>query len=374
MNHTYFTGISFVNKREFIILRIVKIQPENSARQNIYFQLFFWTALFALGAVRNYAEHDQPEIREMLIYDFCHWIFQIAGANFIYGVLIRKYYDHKKYLLFIIYLLLFLYFISVANRLFIIYAAEPFFVDYPQDTVLSIFTDFRYLLFHYTIPVITAAFIFISVMFMLRYKNEKQTHALLRKEKAELELQALKSRLNPHFLFNTLNNIYALSLTDPEKTTASVGRLSDILDYILYKGQNKTVTVLEELNIVDNYIELEKLRYDERLTINVEKQLTTPNTIPPLLYLSLVENAFKHGAAKTRDEVLISISVRTEATGSVFIIENTCPKISEKNKEGIGLENIEEQLKHYYGDHFTFRILHERNKFTAELTTPAHHD
>ena len=352
----------------------MKIQPENSAKQNISFQLFFWTALFVFGAVRNYAEHDQPDTREMLIYDFCHLIFQIAGANFIYSVLIKKYYDHKKYLLFIIYLLLFLYFISVTNRLFIIYAAEPFFVDYPRDTLLSIFTDLHYLLFHYTIPIITGAFIFISVMFMLRYGTEKQNHTLLRKEKAELELQALKSRLNPHFLFNTLNNIYALSLTDSEKTTASVGRLSDILDYILYKGQKKTVGVWEELNIVDNYTELEKLRYDERLTIKVDKQLTTPNTIPPLLYLSLVENAFKHGAGKISDEVLINILVKTEASGSVFKIENTCPEISKKNKEGIGLDNIKEQLKHYYGDHFTFRILQKHNKFTVELTTPAHHD
>jgi sensor histidine kinase YesM len=74
-------------------------------------------------------------------------------------------------------------------------------------------------------------------MFMLRYRNEKQNHEKLLKEKAELELRALKSRLNPHFLFNTLNNIYSLSLLDSEKTSESISRLSDILDYILYKGQ-----------------------------------------------------------------------------------------------------------------------------------------
>nr|WP_305050564.1 hypothetical protein [Elizabethkingia bruuniana] len=180
-------------------MSMIKPLSGNSVRQTVYFQIFFWIALFLLVTARNYGEHDNPDLQEMIIYDFCHWIFQIIGANFIYYILVRKYFDNKKYVAFSVYLLLSLYCISVINRLFIVYVAEPFFVSYPQDTLVSIFTDLKYLLFHYTLPIITGAFIFISVTFMLRYRNEKQNHEKLMKEKAELELHALKSRLNPHF-------------------------------------------------------------------------------------------------------------------------------------------------------------------------------
>ncbi|WP_407533096.1 sensor histidine kinase [Elizabethkingia anophelis] len=353
---------------------MIKPLSGNSVRQTVYFQIFFWIALFLLVTARNYGEHDNPDFQEMIIYDFCHWIFQILGANFIYYILVRKYSDNKRYVAFSVYLLLSLYCISVINRLFIVYVAEPFFVSYPQDTLVSIFTDLKYLFFHYTLPIITGSFIFISVMFMLRYRNEKQNHEKLMKEKAELELHALKSRLNPHFLFNTLNNIYSLSLLDSEKTSESISRLSDILDYILYKGQGRMVTVSDELTIVNHYIELEKLRYDERLKLNLQTQLNSPNIIPPLIYLSLVENAFKHGAGKMTDGTEINIDIKTTPEESVLRIENTCPESMESNNKGIGLDNIKEQLKLYYNNNFTFSILHKQNKFMVELITPAFHD
>ena len=353
---------------------MVKILSGKPVRQSLYFQVFFWVALFLLVTARNYGEHENPDFREMIIYDFCHWIFQIIGANFIYYFLVRKYFDNRRYTEFSVYLLLSLYGISVINRLFIIYIAEPFFVSYPQDTLLSIFTDLKYLFFHYTLPIITGAFIFISVMFMLRYRNEKQNHEKLLKEKAELELQALKSRLNPHFLFNTLNNIYSLSLLDPGKTSESISRLSDILDYILYKGQDKMVVVSDELTIVNNYIELEKLRYDERLQLNLYTQLDSPNVIPPLIYLSLVENAFKHGAGKMSERAEIYIDIKTTPEQSVLRVENTCPPNIESTVGGIGLDNMKEQLKLYYKNNFTFSILHKQNRFIVELITPAFHD
>lgn len=120
----------------------------------------------------------------------------------------------------------------------------------------------------------------------------------------------IKIPVESPFLFNTLNNIYSLSLLDSEKTSESISRLSDILDYILYKGQGRMVTVSDELIIVNHYIELEKLRYDERLKLNLQTQLNSPNIIPPLIYLSLVENAFKHGAGKMTDGAEINIDIK----------------------------------------------------------------
>lgn len=344
-------------------------------RQNIYFQLFFWTALFLFGIARTYDDYHGEMFKQLMIYNLCHWIFQVLAANFIYFFLICHFFDQKKYIEFILYLILSLYFISVANRIFIVDFAEPFFTNEPKDSLFSIFTDIGYLLFHYTFPIISGAFIFISMMFFMRYKDEKENTIQLQKEKTELELKSLKSQLHPHFLFNTLNNIYSLSLIHSDKTSQSISQLSDILDYILYKGQKKWVSVTEEMNIIDDYIALESLRYThERLKVTRNTSIKSANFIPPLLYLTLVENAFKHGAGKNVEQTEIKIELETTPQHSLFRIQNTCNYISDHNEKGIGLKNINRQLEHYYQERFTFIISRENNIFNVEITTPSQYD
>lgn len=351
----------------------MKLKTENNIRQNISFQLFFWIALFLFGTAKSYGEYAQGISAEAVIYNFCHWIFQIAAANFIYSILIRNFFDHKKYFEFSLYLIISLYIISVINRIFIVYLAEPFFIKVPKDSLYSIFTDIGYLLSHYTFPIISGAFIFISVMFVIRYKDEKENSIQLQREKAELELRSLKAQLNPHFLFNTLNNIYSLSLSNSEKTSESISRLSDILDYILYKGTNNKVLVSEELAVIDHYIALESLRYSEgRLKISKTFSFHPAATIPPLLYLTLVENVFKHGAGKTKNQTEINMKITSAGAYSVFSIENTCEPGESNQPKGIGLSNIESQLRHHYQQDFTFHISKENNIFKVEIKTPAH--
>ncbi|MBL1220359.1 histidine kinase [Chryseobacterium sp. L7] len=350
----------------------MKSGPENNLKQNIFFQLFFWTALFLFGIVRNYGEPAVGISSEIIIYNFCHWIFQIAGANFIYYFLIRNFFDRKKYAGFSLYLVFSLYMISVMNRIFIVYLAEPFFINVPKDSLLSIFTDISYLLTHYTFPIISGAFIFISVMFVIRYKDEKENTAKLQKEKAELELKSLKSQLKPHFLFNTLNNIYSLSLSNSEKTSESISRLSDILDYILYKGPENKVSIAEELAVINDYIALESLRYHEgRLKVSITNDWDSTAVIPPLLYLTLVENAFKHGSGNTAGQTEITIHVSTDGLCSVFQIENTFEDHQNDHSEGIGLKNIESQLRHHYRNDFIFKVSRENSNFKVEIKTPA---
>ncbi|WP_426479227.1 sensor histidine kinase [Chryseobacterium sp. CBSDS_008] len=353
----------------------MKTLSEIQIRQTLYFQLLFWTALFLFGTVRMYGEYHGEAFKELIIYNFCHWIFQITAANFIYFVLILHFFDRKKYVEFSLSLLLSLYIISVINRFFIVYMAEPLFIQEFKDSVFDIFTDIPYLLLHYTFPIISGAFIFISIMFIIRYKDEKEYTIKLQKEKTELELQSLKSQLNPHFLFNTLNNIYSLSISHSDKTPQSISRLSDILDYILHKAQKKWAAVADELNIIDDYIALESLRYhNDKLHIQKYIALNSPNTIPPLLYLTLVENAFKHGAGKSSETTEIKIIAETNQHLSVFKIENTFSDCPANNERGIGLQNVQRQLQFYYQGNFTFQISQENNIFKVEITTPSHYD
>ncbi len=347
---------------------------DSKLKKETGYQILFWTALLLFGIAKNYGEHENPNFAEFFYYDFCHWIFQIIGANFIYFILIRKYFDSRRYLLFSVYFLLSLYILGVLNRIFIVYAAEPFFADGPKDRITDIVCDVRYLLFHYIFPIVSGSFIFISVMFILRYKNEKHSRLQLQKEKTDLELKVLKSQLNPHFLFNTLNNIYSLSVSNSGATAPSISRLSDILDYILTKGHNKWVTAAEELKIIDHYIELEKLRYDERLQIHQLENIRFPALIPPLLYLSLVENAFKHGAEKTSGNIGINISLETDCNFAIFKVGNHFAGKTTGDRAGIGLKNIRKQLELYYPDQFSLEIENPGNWFSVKITTPLHHD
>ncbi|MFC0780932.1 sensor histidine kinase [Flavobacterium sp. HJSW_4] len=221
------------------------------------------------------------------------------------------------------------------------------------------------------IPIISASFIFVSVMFMLDLRNEKQFSTELLRQKAELELKALKTQLKPHFLFNTLNNIYSLSIIDPEKTSESISRLSNILDYILYKGQIKLIKIDDEMKVINDYIELEKIRYDERLQLKIEEKIGSQNLVPPLLFLSLVENAFKHGAGNILGEIYIAISVETDLEKSTFRIENSFIPKENIEDSGLGLKIIQEQLEIIYGDRASCIIQNENNLFSVEIIVPA---
>ncbi|MDR6919682.1 histidine kinase [Chryseobacterium sp. 2987] len=354
----------------------MKAASENPLKKNLYFQFFFWTALFLFGTARSYSEYEKGAFHNLIIYNFCHWIFQIAGANFIYYVLVRKFLDTKKYLQFSLYFLICIYLISVVNKLFIVYGAEPFFMKIPQDSLISIFTDIGYLLPHYSFPIVSGTFMFTAVMFFIRYKDEKENTLILQKEKAELELKSLKSQLNPHFLFNTLNNIYSLSLIGSEKTSESINRLAHIFDYILYKAPKNQILISEELAVIGDYIALESLRYHEgRLKITQTIQPDCTGIIPPLIYLTLVENAFKHSSATAYGQTKIRIEVQMENGYSIFRIENTCQ--SNRNTaetQGIGLQNIEQQLRHHYQSQFVFNVSKENNIFKAEIKTPPAYD
>lgn len=348
----------------------MKKTSDEKVKNEIIQQAVFWTALFVFGIFRNYGELEQPDFREVFYYDVCHWIFQIIGANLMYSVLIQKFFEAKKYLLFTVYFLGGIYLLGVLNRLFIVYAAEPLFADYPQDSISDIFTDLRYLLLYYILPVISGSFIFISMKFMLRYRDEKQNAFQLQKEKSQLELKALKAQLNPHFLFNTLNNIYSLSVTGSAAVPLSISRLSDILDYLLYHGQKEKVSIAGEMKIVKDYIALEMLRYDERLDIEMVEKIEFSGLIPPLVYLSFIENAFKHGAEKTSGRVTISISVETDEKYAFFTVENPLFGKSQDTETGIGLENIRKQLDLYYPDRYSLEIKQTDKRFGIELTTP----
>ena len=129
------------------------------------------------------------------------------------------------------------------------------------------------------------------------YKEQKEVANLLEKKKTN-ELDALKNQLNPHFLFNTLNNLYVLALKKSDKTPEVIAKLSEILDYILYRCKNAFVPLKNEINLLHNYIALEKVRYNKRVDVTFNESIENNVQIAPLLLLTFLENAFKHGVSQ----------------------------------------------------------------------------
>lgn len=159
--------------------------------------------------------------------------------------------------------------------------------------------------------------------------------------------------MNPHFLFNTLNNIYALARKRSDDTPEVVMRLSKILRFMLYESRKSNVPISEELRLIQDYIELERIRYNDRLTIRFDKSIDTGvQPIAPLILLPFVDNAFKHGASETRFNSYIDIVVILEEGNLIFSVENLKGEESEGEvRENIGLSNVRRQLELMYPEH-----------------------
>ncbi|NEU09686.1 histidine kinase [Flavihumibacter sp. R14] len=197
----------------------------------------------------------------------------------------------------------------------------------------------------------------------------KQTAQKLRIEKQEAELNYLKSQTNPHFLFNTLNNIYSLARDKSDLAAESILRLSKILRFMLYETAGAFISIEQELKITDDYIALEKLRYDESLRINFNHDIEDmKQALPPLLLIPLVENAFKHGVSETRTNPFIDIHVSVKNRVLKFVVKNSTEgSPGEKTvKENIGLSNLRRQLELLYTD-YHLSVQQGESEFTTIL-------
>jgi sensor histidine kinase YesM len=188
--------------------------------------------------------------------------------------------------------------------------------------------------------------------FRLQLAGKEKEKNLVR-DKLETELKFLRNQTNPHFLFNTLNNIYALARKKSDETADVVMKLSKLLRFMLYETKNEQIRISDEIKILDDYIELEKLRYNDRLTISFIREIDNDSEqIAPLLLIPFVENAFKHGASESRFESYINLEMNLTNGVLEFNIENTKEQNGKKlNDENIGLTNVRRQLELLYKEH-----------------------
>jgi hypothetical protein len=351
----------------------------------------FWVGLllFTVGSSRYHDGREATYGFEFLS-DGLYLVAEMTGAYALAYWVMPTFFQRKQYVLAGICFLGACYLSCVLARIFIVKICEPAAGVKPKpfETYGAILTDIPKLLYVYLYDIFAVMGMFVLLKVLKDQLLIQKRALLLEKEKAETELKLLKAQLNPHFLFNTLNNIYSLSFISSVRTSESIARLADILDHILYRCNQPFVPLSAEIAVIRNYIELEKLRYDERLTVSFEAEVAEDLLIAPLVLLSLVENAFKHGASEDAGAPAIGIRLNAESGQFFFRITNTVAKRaggrnrgatpvgegkrrakqSDDGKPGmIGLVNLRQQLGLVYGDDHTLMIEEKEGQFIVHL-------
>ena len=248
----------------------------------------------------------------------------ITGLTF-FSIIASKFF--KKYALFTIVF----YFLSIVYFLYIRVYIDDLNVYLQQEKEIKIIL---------TVPFL----VLILGWFFQQWKWLKTIES--KKTKAELSL--LKSQINPHFFFNTLNNLYGLTVEKSDDAPNVVLKLSDMMRYTIYMGKEDFVSLKDEIEYLQNYIELHKIRYQKKVDIQFHFNNVSEYKIAPLLYIIALENAFKHGVEKLTENAFIHVHISTENENILFEIENNYEQLETNPKIGIGLENLKQRLKLLY--------------------------
>ena len=213
------------------------------------------------------------------------------------------------------------------------------------------------------------AAIAIGIRHFIRTRQIRQQLKDEQAKHTEAELAWLKNQINPHFLFNTLNNISSLTQIDPDAAQDAIAQLSDLLRYAMYETNKKTVPISGEVEFMRNYISLMKLRCNEKTEVKTTFDIAQDVEIAPLLFISLIENAFKHGVSSSRSS-MIDIHLEQEDGSIVFACDNTnYPKDdADRSGSGIGIENTRRRLDLMYADHYSWQQWLEDDIYHVRVT------
>lgn len=201
---------------------------------------------------------------------------------------------------------------------------------------------------------------------------EKRRAEEFQKIQLRTELDLLKSQIQPHFFFNTLNNLYALTLEKSDVAPEVVLKLSDIMQYILYDVKEPFINLYDEINYIQNYLDLEKLRYGDRINSKIEIIGNIENIkVPPLLFLPFIENCFKHGS---KENELIEVEITFEVLKDNmlnFKVENNFNEFYKSTKKhGIGIKNVKRRLELLFNNKFQFKTSIKKNNYLVSLKIP----
>jgi len=335
--------------------------------------VLYWTSMSILWELVDTSGHLN-DILNSVIYSFCLLPAQLIAYYSLVYFLIPKFIYKKKYVSFFFLFLISAYITCVIARFSIVYVYETLtgYAD-RKDSIIEILTQLlplvgSYFMRVYFLPLFTLLFKLVKDHFERKQKMES-----LKKDKANAELGFLKAQLHPHFLFNTLNNLYTLTLYKPDQAPDVVLKLGKILDYTMHQDKSKEIPIYKEIELIDDYIDLELLRYGDRLDFSFQQEIDNKEaTIVPLVLLSIVENAFKHGASGDHGRPKIYIDLKVKNDLLDFQVFNSRPLLAQVDKtnfkKGIGMNNIKRQLVLIYPERHQFKIMETKDSFKVNVT------
>lgn len=330
--------------------------------------LLFWILIILIPSL-NWRAYNVTFFTEV-VYNTLHLApcLLIVYLNFYF--LIPRYLQKGKFLKFGLLFLLSLVVGTFLVRIVLFYAM-PFLFPYTQNYPFATkpLTDYYY--FFYSFASVFSIVTF-SVMIKLgkMWFNKERTAQMLEKEKLKVELQFLKNQINPHFFFNTLNNLYGLTLKKSDVAPEVVLGLSSLMDYFLHESNVPFISLEKEINILENYIALEKIRHEEGYNISFHVS-GNPSAfqVAPLIFLPFVENAFKHGDTEDWENSWVNVEMELQDKSLIFKVENSKPNgvISAIPKSGIGLQNVQKRLAIIYKNDYDLQFFDEEDTFLVVL-------
>nr|WKN34035.1 histidine kinase [Tunicatimonas sp. TK19036] len=351
--------------------------------------VLFWLVIFCFELIQSSITIEDPSIR------FFFTLREVATIATIHYFLayyaIPRFLLKRKWLPFIFCIILSyvslmageyysLYFLT-QNHLVTGYLVQTasFFLKY--DFLTTLVDPARmYNIFGFNLSL---AFSLLIKLTMNIYKSNLQKLSLekekveLKKKKTELELAFLKAQINPHFFFNTLNNVYSLIVDKDEFAASVVLKLSDMMRYTLYEATNDKILLSRELQFIQDYAKLEKIRHKDHVVIQTNIQAVPSHLkIPPLILVTFVENAFKHGINNTIAASWVIITASLQESTLTYTVENSKPSSlrQETIQGGIGLVNVRRRLDILYADRYELTVKNEPSTYAIHLTIQLHED
>ncbi|MCF6365731.1 MAG: histidine kinase [Bacteroidales bacterium] len=353
---------------------------KNIDYKRIAYHILFWSVVtVSYDAVSSFI-YDRPFL-QTLLHDIKYYTpTDMLGVYFMLYFLIPKFLLNKEYLKFSLFSFLFFF-------ILIFIATLPFqyfghFVDY-TDFYLAEgkpFPTFESFVYKNFVQALTVKLMLVGIASSIKIakvwvKSQKRQQNLL-KEKLEINLQLkeaelkfLKSQINPHFLFNSLNNLYSLTLEKSPKAPEVVLKISSLLDYMLYKCNVPSIELDNEIENIRNYIDIQKIRYGNDTNIEIDIKGDTSNIkIAPLLILPIVENAFKHGLDKNVGRGYIKILIEVAEYNEFHLsVRNSLRGENNHNGEGIGMKNLKKRLELQYPEKFILSVKFSDNEYKTVM-------
>ncbi len=338
---------------------------------HIKWHILFWVFILLVGTATVYPYYQNVKLAFInraiflpvwLVATYVNWLF-----------LMPRYLDTRRFGTYIGLLLAVLFVLTIIQRVLFLFWFFPFFFGgqrpcchiWQQVFHPGSFSQFAAFI---ALPVLCSIGIYLLRKWYLESYKAKQIIA----QQQAAELNYLKAQINPHFLFNVLNNIYGLSLEESKKVPNLILKLSDILSYSLYEASVDSIALEKEVKLIEDFIDLERERYENRVQVHFEQDaaLDRQLEIAPLLLIPLVENAFKHGVMQATEALPISIFLGQKEGRLIFEVKNKMPEAGYElptKKRGLGLKNLKRRLDLLYPEKYSLEAAPDGKLFRATL-------